>query len=389
MIGLSDIYRILDDQNYSPRTEKVPLNQAVGRLLPASVFSTLDAPPFDKSAMDGWAVSAGDGKGPWRVMETVAAGEVSSREALKAGECAAIMTGAKIPEGCGKVIRIEYTRREGDMVYLETGEPFQNIIFKGQNMKSRDLVLSPRRLTPGDIGILASLGLAEVDAAVPPRIGIITTGSEIKEPGQVLMDGEIYNSNGPQLIAQAAASGCPARYYGITPDNREALEEIIRKGLDENDILILSGGVSMGEFDFVPGALEKLGVEKSFHKASIKPGKPIWFGRREDCFVFGLPGNPVSTYVLFEVFVRHLIYRFCGLEFKPFSVKGELGEAITRETWDRTEFLPVFFRDGKIYPVSYHGSSHLNAMAFADGLVIVDQGVQNIDQGEIADVRLL
>ncbi|MDC7233030.1 MAG: molybdopterin molybdotransferase MoeA [Spirochaetales bacterium] len=389
MIGLHDIYRILDSQELSPRSETVPLGEAAGRLLNRTIYSTLDSPPFDKSAMDGWAICKGDEAGPWKVMETVAAGDVSDRASLQKGECAAIMTGAKIPEGTGKVIRVEYTRREGDTVFLETEEPLDNIIFQGENLKTGDAVLTPRRLNPGDIGILASLGLAEVDVAVLPRIGIITTGSEIREPGESLRDGEIYNSNGPQLMAQASSLNCPVRYYGITVDDRTSLYNIIKQGVEENDILLLSGGVSMGEFDFIPETLEKLGVEKSFHKAMIKPGRPVWFGRNESCFVFGLPGNPVSTYILFEVFVKYLVYRYCGLDYRPDVLRGVLGKGIKRRTFDRTEFLPVYFRDEKVYPVSYHGSSHLNAMGEADGLVIIDQGIQEVKEGAVVHVRLL
>ena len=389
MIGLHDIYKILDEQEMKVKCEKVPLHKAAGRLINKTVYSTLDSPPFDKSAMDGWAVPTGDEKGPWKVMEIVAAGDVSDRPALKAGECAAIMTGAKIPEGCGKVIRIEYTRREDDTVYLETEEPLENIILQAENLKNGDAVLSPRRLSPGDIGILASLGMAEVEVALPPRIGIITTGSEIKEPGEPLGDGEIYNSNGPQLMAQAASVNCPVHYYGITVDDKQSLYDIIKKGVEENDILLLSGGVSMGEFDFIPETLEKLGVRRFFHKAAIKPGRPIWFGRNDSCFVFGLPGNPVSTYVLFEVFVKHLIYRYCGLDYKPDVLRGVLGEGIKRRTFERTEFLPVCFKNEKVYPVSYHGSSHLNAMGEANGLIIVDQGIEKVDEGAVVNVRLL
>ena len=389
MIGISDIYKILDQQKYAPETERVPLHKAIGRLLPETVYAEIDSPPFDKSSMDGWAVPPGDGRGPWKIMETVAAGTVSTREPLKTGECAAIMTGARIPEGCGRVIRIEYTRREGDMVFLERDEDFENIIRRGDNMKSGDIVLTPRRLEPKDTGILASMGIAEISAARSPRVGIITTGSEIIEPGNPLAAGQIYNSNGPQLTAHAVQAGCIPKYYGITPDNEEALERVIRKGLEESDILVLSGGVSMGEFDFVPGTLERLGVKKSFHKASVKPGKPIWFGRSEKCFVFGLPGNPLSTFVLFEVFVKHLIYRFCGMEYKPLGVEAVLGEPMGRKTADRTEFLPVAFRDGRVYPVVCRSSSHINSIAGADGLVIMDIGVQNLEKGKIVYVRLL
>ncbi|QEN06526.1 molybdopterin molybdenumtransferase MoeA [Oceanispirochaeta crateris] len=388
MLSIKDIFSILDSQSVRIQKKVLPLSDSLGGFLCEPVVSTIDSPPFDKAAMDGWAICTGDEKGPWVVTETVAAGDVA-RQPLKPGFCTAIMTGAKIPEECGKIIRIEYTRREHNKIFLVEQEPLGNIIFKGENHKTGEKILSPRRISPADLGIMASLGLKEVLVSLPPRIGIVTTGSELKEPGEILEDGEIFNSNGPQLMAQAKEAGCPARYYGIIPDDEQSLFKTIEKAVSENDILILSGGVSMGEFDFVPGTLEKLGVKKSFHKAAIKPGKPLWFGRNESCFVFGLPGNPVSTYILFEVFVKHLIYKFCGLEYKPEILRGILGKTIKRKNWDRSEFLPVQFRDEKIYPLDYRGSSHLNAMGDAVGLIIVNQGIEEVKEGSIVHARFL
>ena len=388
MIGIEDIIRILDSQEKHCKTHKVPLSEALGAFLPSPVYATLDSPPFDKAAMDGWAVCKDDEEGPWTVRETVAAGDVASYP-LKKGECSAIMTGAKIPEGCGKIIRIEYTEKSGDKVSLTRQEPLENIIYRGENIKQGDLLLTPRRLGPADIGILASTGIAELETSVPPRIGIITTGSEIRDPGEVLNDGEIYNSNGSQLSAQARKAGCPVNYYGIVSDDQEAIRNAIAKALEETDILLLSGGVSMGEFDFVPSVLQDLGVVKEFHKAAIKPGKPIWFGHTEKNFVFGLPGNPVSTYILFEIFVKHLIGHQCGVPFGPHRLRAELGREIRRRTWDRTEFLPVRFEGDKVIPIKYHGSSHLNALSEADGLTIVDKDIDHVPAGEIINVRLL
>ncbi len=388
MIGIEDIIRILESRERHGKTHKLPLSEALGAFLPSPVYAALDSPPFDKAAMDGWAVCKDDEEGPWTIRETVAAGDLA-RFTLKKGECSAIMTGAKIPEGCGKIIRVEYTEKTGDKVSLKQAEPLENIIFQGENIKEGELLLTPRRLGPADIGILASTGLAELETAIPPRIGIITTGSEIRDPGETLNDGEIYNSNGSQLAAQAREAGCSVKYYGIVADDEEAIRNAIAGALDETEILLLSGGVSMGEFDFVPSVLQDLGVVREFHKAAIKPGKPLWFGHTDRNFVFGLPGNPVSTYILFEVFVKHLIWQQCGVPFGPHNLRAELGKEIRRRTWDRTEFLPVRFEGNKVIPIKYHGSSHLNALSEADGLTIVDKGLDHIPAGEIINVRLL
>ena len=388
MLGVNDIFNILNQEKSNIEYELVPLKKAKGRILGNPVYSTIDSPPFDKSAMDGWALRADEKSTILTNLETVAAGEVAKLE-VNSGSCSAIMTGAKVPEGAGRVIRVEYTHKDGDSVVIDQDDPLINIIKQGENLKEGDLVLTPRVLSAGDVGILASLGLAEVEVVAPFSIGIVTTGSELKEPGEALEDGQIFNSNGHQLIAQADIWGSKTNYYGITVDDQDLLRDTVKKALVENDILLLSGGVSMGEFDFVPGILEESGVSKIFHKAAIKPGRPLWFGKNEDTHVFGLPGNPVSTYILFEVFVKHLIMRLSGLDYKPAFLRGVLGKPIKRKTWDRTEFLPVKWENDEVIPVKYHGSSHLNAMAQAKGLIIVEQGIQVLEIGETVHVRLL
>jgi len=388
MISVNDIFDIFDKQNPVVKTEQVSLSESVGRLLVYPVKSPMDSPPFDKSAMDGWAMRADETSKVLTPVETVAAGDVSTSE-IKPGTCAAIMTGARVPVGGGRVIRIEYSHRDGNNVIIDQDDPLVNIIRQGENIRKGDPALSPRILSAGDIGILASMGFSEVEVAIAPSVGIVTTGSELKEPGEILGDGDIYNSNGHQLIAQARIWGCSVKYYGITVDDKEKLRNTVEKALGENDIVLLSGGVSMGEFDFVPQILEEAGVEKIFHKAAIKPGRPLWFGKNDKNYVFGLPGNPVSTFILFEIFVKYLIQKLCGLDYEPAFLRGVLGGAITRKTWDRTEFLPVKWVGDEVIPVSYHGSSHLNAMAEAKGLVIVEAGIQKVDKGETVRVRLL
>ncbi|MBI9098350.1 MAG: molybdopterin molybdotransferase MoeA [Spirochaetaceae bacterium] len=388
MINVKDIFNILDQQSRPVLYEKVLLKEAVGRLLVKPVQSPMDSPPFDKSAMDGWAIRKDEKSTILRSIATVAAGDAST-VIIEPGTCAAIMTGAKVPEGTGRVIRIEYSHREGDSVVIDKDDPLINIIGRGENIRKGDPALTPRILSAGDMGILASMGIAQVEVAIAPSIGIVTTGTELKDPGEELKDGEIYNSNGPQLMAQADIWGCPVHYYGIVADDREALRNTVHQALRENDIVLLSGGVSMGEFDYVPGILEEEGVTKIFHKAAIKPGRPLWFGKNENTFVFGLPGNPVSTFILFEVFVKYLIQKLCGLNYEPAFLRGVLGESITRKTWDRTEFLPVKWVDEEVVPVRYHGSSHLNAMAEAKGLIVVEAGIEKVEKGETVHVRLL
>jgi molybdopterin molybdotransferase len=309
------------------------------------------------------------------------------------------MTGAMMPQGADKVLRVEFTQEQDGVVRLLQEEPYANLIARGENLKAGDRVLGPRVLQPRDIGVLASLGRARVQVAAPPAVGVLVTGSELRNPGESLGPGEIYNSNGLQLCAQVAAAGGQPRYYGIVSDEPARIREAVTQALAECDLLLLSGGVSMGELDFVPGVLQDCGAEILFHKLAIKPGKPTLFARRtraatgqgeaQTAYIFGLPGNPVSAYVIFEVLVRPLLYRLLGLRYRPRTVEARLAASVKRRDAERVEFRPVRLEGGEVRVMSYHGSAHLNALSEADALLRLDAGVQRLEEGSQVHVRLL
>jgi molybdopterin molybdotransferase len=380
--------RLIEAVNVEPRTEVVPLASALGRALAEQVLAPEDSPPFPKAAMDGFAVSAEDPGPSWRLAATLAAGDAPVRP-LARGECAKIMTGAMLPPGADKVIRVEYTREQDGRVRLLREEPSLNVIRRGENLRKGEPVLGPRLLGPQDIGVLASLGMAEARVAVVPEVGVLTTGSELRNPGEPLGVGQIYNSNGLQTCAQVSAAGARPRYYGIVRDQPAELREAVSRALAECDLVLLSGGVSMGELDYVPGVLRDCGAEILFHKVAIKPGKPTLFARRQGAFVLGLPGNPVSAFVIFEVFVRPLLCRLLGLRYAPPVVRARLAGTVKRRDTERVELLPVRLEGGEARPLDYHGSSHLNALSAANALLRLEIGVDRLEEGSWADVRLL
>jgi molybdopterin molybdotransferase len=383
----------------SPSREIVPLAQALGRYLAAELRALVDQPPFDKSAMDGYAYgAAGEDGTRWRLADTIAAGSGSLR-ALAPGECALVMTGAPIPEGALAVQRREFADEVNGTVRFTKKEQTDNIIRRGENQKAGDRLLSPRRVEPQDIGILASSGYSAVPVAVRPVVGIVSTGDEIVEGGTPLPPAAIYDSNGPQLAAQAAALGCDVRSYGIVGDDAARLTAVIGKALSECDVAIVSGAVSLGDFDFVPRVLESLGVRTVFHGLKMRPGKPTFYGRLGDKSVFGLPGNPVSTFVNFEILLRpHLLAR-CGIHEPPREVRFPLGAPLSRRGSDRVEYLPARLErtapeagsggGTRVRPLPYHGSSMLSALAEADCLVRMDLGVESIPEGGIVHARLV
>lgn len=399
----------------APRLEAVALADALGRVLPAAVMARLDQPPFDKSAMDGFAYAARLGSsggapggepapagagGPWRVVSLVAAGAEAGAP-LGSGECARIMTGAPLPAAANAVQRVEWTEAAGrdaeghDLVRFTKPETASNVIGRGENQRAGSVLVGPRVLGPQDIGILASDGHADVRVARRPVVGIVSTGDELRTPGEELVAAAIYDSNGPALAAQAATAGAEVRRYGIVRDEPGRLEALLGSALDECDIVLVSGGVSMGDFDYVPKTLERLGVRRIFHKIAMKPGKPTFYGRRGATSVFGLPGNPVSTFVNFEFLVKAQLYRRMGLDYAPRFVAATLAQDLTRRECDRVEFFPMRLdRDGgrggeRARPLAYRGSSMLSILAEADCLVRVEIGASVIKEGSLVLARLL
>jgi len=416
MLHPDEALRLVLEDLPPPRLEEVGLAEALGRALPAAVLARLDQPPFDKSAMDGFAFAApssplvaggaaagaGDAAaaGVWRVVSLVAAGAEAGAP-LGPGDCARIMTGAPLPAGANAVQRVEWTEDAGrdeaghDFVRFTKPETVSNVIARGENQRAGSVLIGPRVLGPQDIGILASDGQARVSVARRPVVGIVSTGDELRAPGTELGKAAIYDSNGPALAAQAAAAGAEVRRYGIARDEAGALEALLGPALDECDIVLVSGGVSMGDFDYVPKTLEKLGVKRVFHKIAMKPGKPTFYGRRGPTSVFGLPGNPVSTFVNFEFLVKAQLYRRMGLGYEPRLVAATLAQDLVRRECDRVEFFPMRLDRSagrgreRALPLAYKGSSMLSILAEADCLVRVEIGTSAIKEGGLVLARLL
>ena len=390
----------------TPREETVLLTEALDRALPRSVPAPMDSPPFDKAAMDGFAVRADDESERFRIVETIAAGDTPGGAAvpggagstgpvgstgatggLQAGECARIMTGARVPVGTGKVVRVEFTEVNEGWMRLTQPEPLGNVIRRGENARAGSDLLTPRVLGPADIAVLAAMGIPSVSVAARPMVGIVATGSELRLPGEPLSDGQIYNSNSFSLCAQARRAGALTTDYGIVRDDRAVMTQTIARALAESDVLLLSGGVSIGDYDYVPEVLAECGVTVRFHKLRIKPGKPTLFGTTDRGFVFGLPGNPASTYVLFELFVAPLIQRLMGLTHQPIVHRGELAVELSRRIADRVEYLPARIADGVVEPCAYRGSNHINGVADANCLIRMELDQTHIAQGSVVHVR--
>jgi molybdopterin molybdotransferase len=377
-------------------TDSVSIQEGLGRGLARPVFSGIDHPPFAKSAMDGFAVSCRSENDVYRVIEAVSAGKTSVRSPGP-GEAIRIMTGAPVPPGTSFVQRVEWTAEAGSdatglpLVRFTKPEGVSNVIARGENLAAGAELLGPRILQPQDIGILASAGIAEVEVSRRLKVAVVSTGDELAAPGSPLEAASIYDSNGPQLRAQCKAFGASADYLGIVPDRGDALRAVLGQALRDFDLVLVSGGVSLGDFDLVPATLEALGVRTVFHGLSMRPGKPTYFGTLGSKAVFGLPGNPVSTFVNFEVLVKPYLASCAGLGYVPDCCKARLGAGLVRKGTDRVEFLPAVLRadsGGMVAdPLRYHGSSMVTILALANCLLRMELGVEAIAEGEIVDAR--
>jgi molybdopterin molybdotransferase len=387
MIAIEDAKKILNEVTVNPGAEQVPLMDSLNRILAQDIVSGIEMPPFNKSAMDGYALSSEDHSEKYKVVEIIAAGAIPAK-ALKKGECAKIMTGAMLPVGADRVIKREVVTEQDGYMHIEAEESIRNICYRGEDLKTGDLVLkSGTLIRPQEVAVIASIGAASVPVYKKPLVGILTTGSEIVEPGEKLGAGRIYNSNAYSLSSQLLQIGAAVEYGGIAVDDKAGIREQVDRLFEKCDMVIISGGVSMGDYDYVPEILEEAGVKLYFQKVAVKPGKPTVFGLKGEKVFFGLPGNPVSTFVIFEIFVKPFLYRMMGCDFKPLFLEGVLKQDFKRKKTSRTAFIPVQYHDGMVDVCEYHGSAHIYALSQANGLLEVPAGVNEVPQGSIVDVR--
>ncbi len=396
LISFENAYGIIIDSVKTLKSEKISFSESLNRILAEDVVSDINMPPFNKSAMDGYACRKNNLKNELAVIETIPAGFVPQKK-IKKNECSKIMTGAMVPHGADCVIMIEHTKKNNSnrIIFTENKKikKNENICRKSEDIKKGDTVLKKGIIIKSQhIAILSTVGCTTPLVYCRPKVGIITTGNELIEPSQYPSGSQIRNSNGHQLISQVTSVNAIPNYYGILDDKKDSLAAVIKKAKNENDIIILSGGVSMGDFDLVPHSLEDNDFELLIRKVAIKPGKPIVFGNNntDKCFCFGLPGNPISVFVSFELFVKPFLYKIMGHEYKTRRIKLTMGKGITRKKTDRRAWIPVKISEsGRLITIPYHGSAHINSLCFADGLITIPVGVSKIKAGSLIDIRLI
>ena len=391
MLSFDKALKIVLDSASFLGSEKVSITDSLNRVLAEDVKSDIDLPPCDRAVMDGYACRREDIGNELSIIEVIPAGKKPEKK-IEPNQCAKIMTGASIPNGADCVIMVEHTENPTEKTVRISGDNTNDFIrYKGEYITSGQVVLNKGIIIkPQHIAVLASAGCSEVLVSRKPKVGIIATGDELVEPHLKPETWQLRNSNSFQLAAQLENIGVVVTYYGIAKDSIEEIDKLFRKAADECDIITLSGGVSMGDFDFVPEIFKKNNVKLLFEKIAIKPGKPVIFGTKDELYCFGIPGNPVSTFTVTELLIKPFLYKLMGHEYCPLNIKLPLGETIKRKDTERLSWFPArITSDGHVQSIDYHGSAHINSLSCADGLISMDPEVAELSKDSLVSIRLI
>lgn len=398
MISVDTAIKIVVDKTGLLPSRIVPFESALGLCLAQDVTSDIDMPPFNRSAMDGYAVIAEDiiaAPTELTVIENIAAGSMPTKEVVR-GQASMIMTGAAVPEGADAVVKFEETEDtsvQNRVKILKSVKKGSNISNKGEDIRAGHRVLHKgMSIRPQEIGILATVGKSSVEVFPAPTVGIISTGNELVDVNSKPSVAQIRNSNGYSLAAQARHMNAEVEILGIVKDTKEDISGIMRRGL-QKDILILSGGVSMGEYDLVGDVMKDLNTDIYFEKVALRPGKPVIFGRKDNTLIFALPGNPVASFVTFELFIYPAIRKMMGFTtlHRPIVKASLETEIIVKRK--RREFRPAFLhmQDNTwfVSPVEWHGSADLLSTTRANCLLIVREDAERFNRGQLVEVIVL
>jgi molybdenum cofactor synthesis domain-containing protein len=374
------------------RTEKIPISEASNRVLASDVKADRFVPPFDRSAMDGYAVIAADTYGAderviFLKLDGVIHAGVMSNQEVRQGYCIQIATGSPLPRGADSVVMVEYTEHhQEEILVTKPVYPGANVSKKGEDIENGDIVLTEGAiLTPAKIGTLAALGQTEIEVYARPRIAIIPTGEEIVEPGKKLKPGQIYDVNSFTLESILTQNGAQVDRFGIVGDEYSALKDTMEKSLTY-DMVILSGGSSVGEKDLLASILADVG-EILFHGVQIKPGKPTLYGIAQNTPIFGMPGYPTSCLSNAYIFLIPAIRQMSRLPpQRPHTVLAKISKRLVSSS-GRQQFLTVRIKEGIAHPMYKH-SGAITSMASADGFIILPVNLDVIEEGDIVKVTL-
>jgi molybdopterin molybdotransferase len=357
---------------------------ALGHVLAKDIKAPFDQPPFNRSAMDGYAIARGDEGSEFEVVGEVLAGD-DYRQRIRCGTAVKIMTGAKIPTGTGKVLMKEHVELIAkNRIRIAMADDRKNIRIKGESIKKgKGLFSSGQFVTPTVLANIASTGIGSICVYRKPSVGVIITGNELQKPGNKLRAGKIYDSNGPLIHSLLALHGFDVGMELSARDDRRVLTRSLRRLLNKCDAVFVSGGISVGDYDLVYETMRRLGAKVLVKGVAIQPGKPFTFAVCGGKPIFAFPGNPVSIFVTYLLFAMPALYKMMGAEFCYAKTLKSLSGEFKRKRVGREMYVPVtFVGDDRIKPLEYHGSGDLYALGKADGFMIIPAGKTEIKDGE-------
>ncbi len=387
MITVEEAFELVKN-NINSTQISVPCKvvKATGFVLAENVYSPINMPPFRQSAMDGYALNIHD-KTSYKIIDEVKAGD-GHLPVLKAGEAVRIFTGSAVPETANTVIMQEKVTADNNQLLLNSPAVFnENIRPQGEQIKEGNIAITKgTKLTPAAIGFLLTLGIMEVNVFKKPKIGVVTTGNELIEPGQKLTYGKIYESNSGMLYTGLLSLGFSDTTLYKVKDDYKSTVATLEKVISENDVILITGGISVGDYDFVGKALLELGTEQIFYKVKQKPGKPLFFGKIKNKPVFALPGNPASALSSFYVYVHPSLEKLSGNI--NFSIKK--GTAILTYEYlkkgDRAQFLKAYHKDGEVTILKAQSSAMLNTFVIANAFVYIPWDVSQYSKGDLVNI---
>ncbi|WP_294281619.1 gephyrin-like molybdotransferase Glp [uncultured Chryseobacterium sp.] len=390
MISVQEAKEIISASVPVPKTKKLKLSEASGKVISKAVTATTDIPNFSQSSMDGYAIRYEDKDLILSVIGEMAAG-TSRQLIIKPGQATRVFTGAPLPEGADTVVMQEKVQRSGNALSVQDERLTDglNVRAKGSEIKQGETAMLPGTLlTPAAIGFLAGIGCSEVEVYNPPDVTIILTGNELQQPGNPLRFGQVYEANSFQLKAALFQAGIVNIQVRTAEDDPEKLQEVLSAALAESDLVLLNGGVSVGDYDFVVQAAEICGVTKRIHKIRQKPGKPLFFGISGEKMVFGLPGNPSSSLTCFYEYVLPALEQWMHQKNRIRNTEATVTHQYAKPT-GLTHFLKAFYEDGRVTPLHAQESFRLHSFATANCFIVLPEESTGCMAGDLVEVHLL
>ncbi len=387
MISVSEAFERITQHVPVAGKIRVPLVEAAGSILAEDVHAPIHMPPFDQSAMDGYALHLHDSQ-EYELVDEIKAGD-HAQCLLKPGQAARIFTGGMVPEGANAVAKQEIVSRDGTHITIhEAVSPAENIRPKGEQITPGEIAMKKGTpLNPGTIGFLATLGITEISVYQPPRITLLATGNELVPPGTPLTPGKIYESNTLMLKSALSEQGLEATIRFVADDYNKTLE-VLREILATSDLVLVTGGISVGDYDFVGKALNEIGAHTHFYKVKQKPGKPLYFGTHDQTVIFGIPGNPAAALTCFYVYVRHALNAMRGAGKGLFRVKAQLKSTLHKKA-GLTHYLKASYDGETVEILPAQSSAMLSSFAIANCLVVADEEREEWITGTTVEAILL